>query len=364
MQSIISKFVFFPPTSDSKDGVSKRESNSYNWTKEASKESLELKYFYFKIKESDSDKINNSEPIKENLLSSALQDAEICEPSSDDKCEGTLAVPNTPSSVWDGENGQTENSEIIKSPDQVSMVEEEKQEKPLNVESNIEVVTSDSQEVAKSKHPTILFCHGAGENITELYERIKILSSKLHCHILLFEYPGFNFEKKPIWDLFPSEPSEKGSIDATFAAYDLLTKEAKVDPNEIYVWGQGIGSGPAIHLASSEKHPIKGLILQSAILSAAYMHSPELSWTLPFTGDFNIFENQKNISKVNSKILLIHGKSEKNIPSLNSRILQKKAKKGSCHLYEVENADYNDILTKNVNIVSSLFHQWLEVINQ
>lgn len=61
------------------------------------------------------------------------------------------------------------------------------------------------------------------------------------------------------------EPSELGTYQAIDTAYDYLTQQLKIPPNQIIVYGRSVGGGPSVDLAS--RKPVAGLVLESAFVS-------------------------------------------------------------------------------------------------
>ena len=77
--------------------------------------------------------------------------------------------------------------------------------------------------------------------------------------------------------------------------------------------GRCLGTGPSTDLAS--RNPVRGLILQSPIMSAIRVVMK--SWT---TLPFDIFANCDKIHKVNSPVFIMHGKLDNVVPFEHGRV--------------------------------------------
>lgn len=66
-------------------------------------------------------------------------------------------------------------------------------------------------------------------------------------------------------------PSEQDAYADIEAAYDYLINEKGYTPDKIILFGRSLGSGPTshmAHLAASRNQPVRGVIIQSGLLSA------------------------------------------------------------------------------------------------
>ncbi|CAN7082085.1 unnamed protein product, partial [Brassica oleracea var. botrytis] len=73
-----------------------------------------------------------------------------------------------------------------------------------------------------------------------------------------------------------------------------------IKQEEIILYGQSVGSGPTLHMASRLKR-LRGVVLHSAILSGIRVLYP-----VKMTLWFDIFKNIDKIRHVNSQVLVIH----------------------------------------------------------
>merc|ERR1711924_63888 len=102
----------------------------------------------------------------------------------------------------------------------------------------------------------------------------------------------------------------KPSMDATradiTAAYEYLTEEMKVKPEQIILYGQSLGTGLVTYLATTQRdQAFAGLILHSPLASAVRVlpHGRDV----PKTPWYDIYPNVDLIKKVTCPVWIIHG---------------------------------------------------------
>ncbi|KAK9292413.1 hypothetical protein L1049_020382 [Liquidambar formosana] len=79
-----------------------------------------------------------------------------------------------------------------------------------------------------------------------------------------------------------------------------LVREYGIKQEDVILYGQSVGSGPTLHLAS-RLQKLQGVVLHSAILSGKRVLYP-----VKMTFWFDIFKNIEKIRQVNGPVLLIH----------------------------------------------------------
>lgn len=159
----------------------------------------------------------------------------------------------------------------------------------------------------QAKH-TLLFAHGNAEDIGELRWLFDNFREQ-GFNLLAVSYPGYAYSS--------GKPTEKNAYSAITAAYQYLTEQQGVAPENIIVHGRSIGGGPAVELAM--KNPIGGLIIESTFVSA--IRTVTLARILPF----DYFENLKKISKVTVPLLVIHGDRDRTVAFWHGQKLFKEA---------------------------------------
>lgn len=177
--------------------------------------------------------------------------------------------------------------------------------------------------------PTIIYSHGNQDDLESIDQLVSKLAEEIECNFLTYEYPGYGYFKKPqqILDVPLSPPiehhcSEAGCNDAIRGAYDFLIKKKGTDPKQIYLWGMSLGTGPSVDLASDDKFPVGGMILQSGFLSILRIPI-HLAVSLNFV---DMFTNIDKLPKITCPLALIHGENDKTIPVSHSHEMMKLVK--------------------------------------
>lgn len=85
----------------------------------------------------------------------------------------------------------------------------------------------------KAKY-TILYSHGNAEDLGDIRVVLELLR-QMGFAVFSYDYPGYGMSQ--------GEPSELGTYQAIDTAYDYLTQQLKIPPNQIIVYGRSVGGG-------------------------------------------------------------------------------------------------------------------------
>ena len=171
------------------------------------------------------------------------------------------------------------------------------------------LTTSKGKQVAALWHPerqpgapVLLWSHGNAEDAGALHPLVIELQAEGFA-VLAYDYPGYGLSE--------GSPNEQGCYEAIEAAYQFLTQQQKIPPDEIVLVGQSVGSGPACWLA--EREDTRALVLISPFRSA-YRTVTRIP-IIP--GDK--FVNIKRIPHIEEPLLVIHGENDRTISISNGR---------------------------------------------
>ena len=109
------------------------------------------------------------------------------------------------------------------------------------------------------------------------------------------------------------KPSETNCYSDIEAVFNYLTKEKKIPPEHIVLYGRSLGGGPSCYLAeqlSLEGKCIAGLILHATFTSVYRIVMPDLGFTV--MGD--IFPNLDRIKSIQCPIMIAHGEADEIVP--------------------------------------------------
>jgi abhydrolase domain-containing protein 17 len=198
--------------------------------------------------------------------------------------------------------------------------------------SIIKLTTSDGVKISAMYLPnpkatyTILYSHGNGEDMGDVLPILESLKD-LNFSFFIYDYHGYGTSS--------GKPSESHTYQDIDAAYDYLTKDLKISPNQLIVWGRSVGGGPAIDLVS--RKPVIGLIAESCFTTAFRVVTK-----FPLV-PYDKFSNLKKIEKIHCQILFIHGRDDEVIPFHHSEILFNKANEPKQCLW-VDKANHNNLM--------------------
>jgi uncharacterized protein len=182
---------------------------------------------------------------------------------------------------------------------------------------------------------TLLYFHGNGINIGANAEQAARFHD-LGLSVFLFDYRGYGKSEG-------SFPSEKAVYVDARRAWDYLTQEQKIAPENIVLYGHSLGGAIAINLAT--QHPnAGGLIVQSSFSSALEMAKRNW-WTAFFP--VNILLNQRfdsihKVPQLQMPVLYLHGTADSLIPfEMSQQLFEKTRLPKQLKLFP--NAGHNDV---------------------
>ncbi|XP_002535116.2 alpha/beta hydrolase domain-containing protein 17B [Ricinus communis] len=147
------------------------------------------------------------------------------------------------------------------------------------------------------KHPsaslTVLYSHGNAADLGQMYHIFTELSLHLNVNLMGYDYSGYGQSA--------GKPSEQDTYADIEAAYKCLEETYGVKEEDIILYGQSVGSGPTLELATRLPQ-LRAVILHSPILSGLRVMYP-----VKKTFWFDIYKNIDKIPLVNCPVLVIHG---------------------------------------------------------
>jgi len=143
---------------------------------------------------------------------------------------------------------------------------------------------------------TLLYSHGNAADLGQMHELFVELSVHLRINVLGYDYSGYGASTGK-----PSEPNTYADIEA---AYECLERTYGVKEENVVLYGQSVGSGPTLDLATRKPH-LRGVVLHSPILSGLRVMYP-----VKHTYWFDIYKNIDKIGLVNCPVLVMHGTSD------------------------------------------------------
>ncbi|PHT49910.1 hypothetical protein CQW23_09657 [Capsicum baccatum] len=189
---------------------------------------------------------------------------------SDESCSGKLCIPEVP---------RRENVDVLK----------------LRTQRVNEIVA------LYVKHPkalaSMVYSHGNAADLGQMFEFFVELSLRLRLNLM--GYCSL-YEKSS----FLNQPSECNTYADIDAVYKCLKEQYGVKDEQLILYGQSVGSGPTVDLASRTPN-LRAVVLHGPILSGLRVLYP-----VKRTHWFDIYKNVDKINMVNCPVLVIHGTAD------------------------------------------------------
>lgn len=167
---------------------------------------------------------------------------------------------------------------------------------------------------AQPGQPTLLYFHGNAGNLLSRAGRMGEYLAKGRG-MLMLSYRGYGGSD--------GKPTEADNVADAGLAYRWLL-ERGINPADIVVYGESLGSGVAVQLA--EKQPVGGVILDAPYTSIAdvgariYPYLPVQSLIL------DRYDSLSRIDRINAPLLIVHGEQDDLIPITMGRALFERAR--------------------------------------
>jgi fermentation-respiration switch protein FrsA (DUF1100 family) len=151
----------------------------------------------------------------------------------------------------------------------------------------------------------VLYFHGTEGNLSCHTSPItRWQQGPLRQAVLIVDYPGYGRSA--------GRPSEAGCYAAAGAAYDWLTRVQQIPPRRVLIYGESLGGGVAVELATRRDH--RALILASTFTSMPDM-AVRLCPVLPGRWVVrNRFDNLARIGQCRGPVFVAHGTKDALVP--------------------------------------------------
>ncbi|GLU10882.1 hypothetical protein SLE2022_276590 [Rubroshorea leprosula] len=143
---------------------------------------------------------------------------------------------------------------------------------------------------------TVLYSHGNAADLGQMYELFTELSAHLRVNLMGYDYSGYGQST--------GKPSEQNTYADIEAVYRCLREKYGVKEEDCILYGQSVGSGPTIDLAT-QLPGLRAVVLHSPIMSGLRVLYP-----VKRTYWFDIYKNIDKIPFVNCPVLVMHGTAD------------------------------------------------------
>ncbi len=151
---------------------------------------------------------------------------------------------------------------------------------------------------------SILFCHGNGEDVSNLADELDFLRQNYQANVLAFDYRGYGHSQ--------GRPFEAGVLADAEAAQRWLAQRTGQDLGQIVLWGRSLGGAVAVHLAA--QHGAAALVLDrtfSSMVDVAASHYPWLPvrWVMR-----NRYLSSDKLPRYTGPLIQFHGQPDEVVP--------------------------------------------------
>ncbi|KAK4346388.1 hypothetical protein RND71_032727 [Anisodus tanguticus] len=143
---------------------------------------------------------------------------------------------------------------------------------------------------------TVLYSHGNAADLGQMYDLFTELSHHLRVNLMGYDYSGYGRST--------GKPNEQNTYADIETAYRCLEETYGVKEEDVILYGQSVGSGPTLDLASRLSR-LRAVVLHSPILSGLRVMYP-----VKRTYWFDIYKNIDKIPLVECPVLIIHGTAD------------------------------------------------------
>ncbi len=221
----------------------------------------------------------------------------------------------------------------------------------------------DSRELLAQGRPLVLLFPGNAGNRAN---RTSLLNTfgQLGADAMIFDHRGYGDNE--------GKPSEANIIRDARTIWNYATRDLGVPAERIVLYGESLGGGIAIRLASElcrDRIEPGGVIAQStfnSLVDAGRHHFPYLPVNLIL---IDRFESEKYIANVTSPLLFLHGFRDQVVPfPLGQKLFEAAPAKSSSGIEKrqtvLPNADHSDVYGFDRPLVISALKQFIELINR
>ncbi|MCZ6764468.1 MAG: alpha/beta hydrolase [Alphaproteobacteria bacterium] len=162
---------------------------------------------------------------------------------------------------------------------------------------------------ARDSAPTLVYLHGNAGNIGHRGGKVRPYLDA-GFGVLLVSWRGYGGN--------PGRPTEQGLYEDARAAVAYLSA-AGVATTQIVLYGESLGSGPAVHIAA--EGDFGAVVLEAPFTSAGDLAQRHY-WYLPARALLrDRYDSQSKIARIGAPLLILHGERDQVVPARFGRTL-------------------------------------------
>ena len=187
------------------------------------------------------------------------------------------------------------------------------------------------------KRHVVLYSHGNATDLGQCQDICEMIATMLDAHVVIYDYPNYGASSK----VSMSEAVLNSTIEAV---YGRMT-EMGVQPVQMILMGQSLGSVPTLHMASRVSSKYCAVILISPLASAfrAVISDEYVPSFLSARLDSVLFDNLKAVQNVHAPVALVHGFDDDVVDIAGAQLLHSRIPARFRHTALYIDAAHNDI---------------------
>ena len=188
----------------------------------------------------------------------------------------------------------------------------------------------------------VLYLHGNAGNIGYRAPRLAALA-EFGWGVMLPEYRGYGGN--------PGTPSEQGLLEDARATMAQLLAMGVI-PEQILLWGESLGTGLAVQLATEQ--PVAGLLLESPYTSMTELARWHFPWLPVGFLLRDRFDSLAKIGAVRAPVLVMHGGRDTIVPpEMGRRLLAAAGAPGE--VWEAAEGGHNNLAGLGIHVAAADF---------
>jgi fermentation-respiration switch protein FrsA (DUF1100 family) len=166
---------------------------------------------------------------------------------------------------------------------------------------------------APKGRPTLLYFHGNAGNLANRSERVRKYTTR-GIGVFMLSYRGYSGST--------GTPTERNNIADARLAYEALLADG-VDPRDIVLYGESLGSGVAVQLAAEK--PVGGIVLDAPYTSIVDVAAGAHPFLPVRNFMFDRYDTMSFLPRVKAPLLIVHGEADEVIPVAMGRAIYEAA---------------------------------------
>lgn len=190
----------------------------------------------------------------------------------------------------------------------------------------------------KNLSPVVVYFHGNGEIATD-YDGVYPEFQSIGLALLVIDFRGYGWSTGQ-----PTMTTLLNDVEAVHKALPLILERGGLAGRSCYLMGRSLGSGPAIHLASSYPEAFTGLIIESGFADVTPLLARRGFPIEILAGQPDPVGNVRKIASLAMPLLVIHGEEDRLLPVANGQQLYDSSNADIKRISRIRRAGHNDLM--------------------